>query len=702
MKTTRIDGLIITVILPAMFILPACPSDSGAQPWDDFEPTDAGVDLRDADRDGGETDVRDAADAADTSDALDTTDSGPDGTSEGRDIVVFPEQPAQSAQCNADDWCWIHPSPFPYRIEELQRDGDRLLGVARTELRGDFQLFTWDGQTMDLVDLGGVDASALEDITPADGGWLSVSSAGEGEAYWHGLDGTSQRVFTDGRSLGYDRITGNSPDEFILSGVGGAGLLMHQGDSKHFMDLPGTGRPVMWPNNEVWNVDEQPGEVSQTPLSIEWHSLPVTDELQRNSPDALGPSPTSDCAGRIIGHFGSQGFVEWPDRDTPPMNISVKPYSANDIACGWNDEVMVLGYDGRYMQGISDGAQWNRFPSGRLYAAATLGETTYAGGEFGAFYGLSDDGVDAIHRGFRPRGDYFGQPQYSSLWVNRTETKAVLTHGSRTSFGNAQGWQQVPARESEGVGSAFRFETTEIWGIDQPEFAISADQIYRWEHDPADGPRWVDAGLEHPESPYYEEFVDISGRSRNEVWVATYASLFRYDGEGWREVSPDVVEAQTNDIGAIRFDADGDLLVADSDHIYELTVSDEGWSPTAISESPCEKPSAIDRDNDGALLVAGRGLCVARRSNGTWSTFSLPDSVTAPTDSTIELERAWEFVRQPGTRPMMVATSLGLFELQKDGTLKREFVGNTLEAEYLPMSKAVWVLTTQGVLGRYY
>jgi hypothetical protein len=111
---------------------------------------------------------------------------------------------------------------------------------------------------------------------------------------------------------------------------------------------------------------------------------------------------------------------------------------------------------------------------------------------------------------------------------------------------------------------------------------------------------------------------------------------------------------------------------------------------------------AMSRDESGALLVAGRGLCVARRSNGSWSTFSLPDSVTAPTDSTIELERAWEFVRQPGTRPMMVATSLGLFELQKDGTLKREFVGNTLEAEYLPMSKAVWVLTTQGVLGRYY
>ncbi len=197
-----------------MFILPACPSDSGTHPWDDFEPTDAGVDVRDADRDGGETDG-------------------------GRDIVVFPEQPAQSAQCNADNWCWIHPSPFPYRIEELQRDGDRLLGVARTELRGDFQLFTWDGQTMDPVDLGRVDASALEDITPADGGWLSVSSAGEGEVYWHGLDGTSQRVFTDGKSLGYDRITGNSPDEFVLSEVGGAGLLMHQGDSNHYMDLPG-------------------------------------------------------------------------------------------------------------------------------------------------------------------------------------------------------------------------------------------------------------------------------------------------------------------------------------------------------------------------------------------------------------------------------------------------------------------------------
>jgi hypothetical protein len=690
-------------------VSPACESDSGPEPWNDFEPTDAGVDARDAQMDGGDAgrdtapDTRDATDTTDTFDAVDTTDGGPDGTFQRPDIAVFPDQPTQFARCNDEQWCWIHPSPFPYRIDELKRDGDRLLGVAHSNGLQEVQLFIWDGASMNLVGLGGVDDSSITAVTPADGGWLSVTGDG---VYWHNPDGSSQLAFNDTRAGGYDEITGHSPDEFVLSSsTQEDGLVVHEGESTYYPDLPGIGPPHMWPNSEVWTVEADPDQPESTPFFLEWDLLPRTSDSEDYSPSVLGPSPTSACGNRIVGYVPSRGFVEWPDRDTPPVDIPAENTMAHDIVCGWNDEVTAVGNDGRYMQGDPDGAQWYEGGFYDLYGAGTLDGTTYAGGELGALYGISDDGIEAFHCGFRPPAEPLQPTQrthFTSLWVNVTETQAALTYRSGASFGDADGWQQTPAPLREDGRKIFGLEHTDIWGVDQPEFAIASDRLYRWDDTGDDGPRWVDAGIKNPGGPY-EELVDIDGTSRNNIWVATTASLFRYDGDTWSEAgNSNLIESTSNGIGALQFDNDGDLLVIDSDYVYELDVSTGDWALSTRFDSPCENPTTLGRDANGHLLVAGRSLCVARRAGGAWEKLQVPDSVTSALGPAITLEQGWEFVRQPGSRPMLLATSVGLFELQDDGTLTSEFVGNTIEAEYLPMYNAVWVLTQSGVVAKYY
>ena len=136
--------------------------------------------------------------------------------------------------------------------------------------------------------------------------------------------------------------------------------------------------------------------------------------------------------------------------------------------------------------------------------------------------------------------------------------------------------------------------------------------------------------------------------------------------------------------GAFYGISDGGASFADADGWQQPTDSIAGTGPAV---------KARDGWKLGSRIRAGYGLCAARRTNGSWSQFQLPDAIRSAAGQSIDLEQGWEFVRQSGSRPMMLATSLGLFELQADGTL---------EAEYLPMYNAVWVLTQHGVVAKYY
>ena len=136
---------------------------------------------------------------------------------------------------------------------------------------------------------------------------------------------------------------------------------------------------------------------------------------------------------------------------------------------------------------------------------------------------------------------------------------------------------------------------------------------------------------------------------------------------------------------------DGHVYLTDGKAVRRLRQDGGEWSFDARYEPPCPEPVDVHGTEDGDLYVAGGNLCVARLTEGNWTTYDSPQGPNVR-----------QFVERPGEGPPLLITSAGILKLTQDESVESQFVADAVDAAYLPKHEAVWVLTTQGVVAKYY
>jgi hypothetical protein len=278
------------------------------------------------------------------------------------------------------------------------------------------------------------------------------------------------------------------------------------------------------------------------------------------------------------------------------------------------------------------------------------------------------------------------------MWIDNSESEVAFTYSGGASHGSDEGWRQTPVPDS-GDGQDFvNPDSAEIWGLDEPMFAATTNHLYRWDNGP-DGPRWISTSIGNPGGAS-ESVVDLAGTATDNVWLATTESLFRFDGEVWNEVEvSDSQEDISLSITGLAFNAQDQLVILNDDQVLKLDTTSGRWTASILFRPECDDLTAYHRSEDGVVYVAGDGPCLARRENGGWSKRVLADD-----PDRIE---AWNFARQPGDKPLLLATDTGLYTVSTNG-FRLEVNLPTVGVRYLPEHDAVWALTPSGVVARYY
>jgi hypothetical protein len=668
------------------------------------------------DEDMGQTsEVGPGADAGDIAEDADGgTDGGPDdggdtnpdadgGSMEedanlGIDADPVPDEPAAQTHCNDENWCWVHPSPFPHRITELQQVGDRVFGVASaSRLRGR-QRVIWDGTSLELLSKPVPPGEFLQDMTTSNDGWLALDD--DGVVYDLGPEG--ERGTRDLPSGEHRTISGTSLDSFIVHGEYAEAYVM-RGGRLVTQSLPEDmqRQSVMWPNGDISGL-RLPMRDPVEYLDGTWRIFPAPEVTDY---PALGPAPGSDCSSEgIFTATEEAGLYRW---DEIGMAFAAAAYDGSMITtidCSPDGELLLTNVEGRVLTRTGEAVEpWHSrtIVDRRIEDAEVQGSTLHVSSVDGEHAIVSAGQRTHLGGGFRvPQADL---PEdlssvFTGFGIHDAGEEMILSHTSGTYRGTDSGWRRMPIADED---LNYKATFDRIHRAHGTLFAMSDSRLWRWE-----GDRWVnitESALGTQQANASHSRVGPEGN----LWLWHLLDLFRYDGDSWTNLTAEGTPLEESlDASDLRIDSvfashDGDVVVSTDSATHTLSRQMDEWTLTKRRDVPCEDLNAYHDTADGAVWIVGDGRrCVAGFVDGEWTTYDLPPEQMRPPES-FGPETA-TFLPQPGSDVPLLANEYGLLEPRPDGTLKPEFIGQFLDAIHLPSKGASFALTRRGVIAKYH
>ena len=614
----------------------------------------------------------------------------------------LPQTRPDDAVCDGD-WCWMYPTPFSETVEELRRVDDTVYGLADAP-------FIW-GEQIRFVEVPEtiLDDADHFDMTVAADGWLALTD--EDVVYEFGPQGVrDQYELPDGD---YTFVAGHSSSLFMVGTRENGIYVRRDGSLTNIEGLePRAETTRIWPNGQVWHV----GESDQLPADPpEWLRTFPEPEVQQSTgssanpqPLTLGPSPSAPCTDDSIwvGYL-NKGFYLWDESsESWEKSQSLPNANVSDLTCR-SDGALVVATAGQGIL-VNSGESWRGLTADILagfQTVTTLDGTVYGGGGGPGSVTLVEATDSTLtRRGWRVLISGLSEVRsaFSDIWISNDESTALLTHSKGTDELTPDGARDVSANVERphelGFGEALE---TEIWGVDEPAYAISKDYVLRW-----DGSGWTETRLTSSRDAEFMP-IDIVGQAADDVMVATSDKIFHYDGRTWR-VASGSLDTSDSSITRMLAESDGSYLVAVGSEIHRLSGETRAWQTELVQMAPCDDITALHRDPEGALWVGGPPHCVARSTDDGWEVFEPSAAVRAqqpdqnsrrPQDVAIE---PGHFVQQPDSDMPLFGNRRGIMEPRPDGTLGLEYRHPVFDIVYMPDHNATVAVTRSGILARYH
>jgi hypothetical protein len=608
---------------------------------------------------------------------------------------VAPESAPDDAACHGE-WCWLHPIPFAHSILELEQTGSKFHGVARLDETRGFDPFVWDTR-IQMVETPGDRSYA--DMSPSKTGWLAIT--GESDVYAFGEDQETRTFRLIG--VGYRKVMGTSAENFTAFSMRGDATVRRNGEFHAIRPVDFNEKVEYWSDDRAWLLTDRSPSKPDGLDFMEEINFPNSGRDDYPSL-AVGPDPNSTC-GQTQGVWASNdsNLLSKYDPDSGPKwdrNYDIE-VAYRDFECVDGSHTWAVDASG----GLSELRQgtWERIDLDHraLTSIEEAGDTTYIAGEHGAAYELTDAEAEAISGGFKLRSAFAtpeGPQLYGDLWVNRSETRAVLTTDAGMFYRRGSDeWARMPTPE---LGDqTFRAGGAQVWGVEKPRFAIVRNQLLRWT-----GSEWVFTGL-GPFEEHQTKLVDVSGNIEDGLWVLGNQKIFHFDGRTWETLTfgDNLIPRPEVDgltFSALLVESEGTVLVSTKNNIHELYQERGQWILDRVRTSPCTSPWELYRAESGELYVGGERLCAAHRGPDGWTTYS--DRIVYPNPPGHSPKEDLAFVPQPDMNRPALVTNPGILHLQDDETLKHHFEGRTIDAEYLPKSDVTLLLHASGILIRHH
>ena len=662
-----------------------------------------GEDMGPTDEVGTDADAADAADVGTDGDARADANPDADGgtmedTSLGIEAPVVPGEPDQGTHCNEENWCWLHPAPFPHRITDLQRVGDRVFGVANARPIQGKQGVIWDGESLELQPKPVSPGVFLPDMTTTADGWLALKE--DGTVLDVGPEGVrgSRQIPGDGHWW----ISGNSFDSFVVGGNDTQTRVV-QGGRLLDVTLPNniSFDSVMMPSGDIWALTSTEGYSEL--LEGRWRIFPAPEVTEDYL--TMGPSPDSPCSSEGI-FLGSSdaNLYRWDDFNGAFASPAYDGSGVTAIGCSPDGDLIVGDETGTLFRRTGEAVEpWDlrELFDRRIEDVEVEGSELHVSGKHGEHALVAGDEVTSMRSGFRvPSGELPDDPAYyfESVWVADSADEIILSHSSGTYRGTESGFSRMPIDHPDHTDVTVFEQMHRAHG---DLYALSDSRFWRWT-----GSTWTNITQEALGESQFNTSGSMVGPD-GDLWLMGFSDLFRYDGDTWmnllEEGTPleESLDGSELSVDNIFSSHDGDLVVSTDSATHTLSRDDGAWTLTKRLDVPCERPGGYYDAADGSVWVIGdRRQCVAGWADGEWTTYELPDEDNRPPTDFGPEKTSW--LPQPGSDVPLLAHAYGILEPRPDGTLQPEFVGEITNATYVPSRNATVVLTPLGAIVKYY
>ena len=697
------NGHNIFALAVVVFVCVGCDNDTIGPPAD--WKLDAGLDGSPTEVGGPDTLPDGGADTDPDGDMNSDADGGlirdaDGGDEDGGDTdPAVPPQPRSNTICNDNQWCWIHPAPFPHEVDNLRSVGGEVYATARDGAVRGWQPLVWNESGFELLDKPVAPNEQIVDMTTTRDGWLALKP--DGTIYDIGPDGVRDSETLEGDT--YEGILGVSFEAYLAWESNGDAILRRDGQSLAYSELPSVpATTAMWEDGTLAGLGELRDQ-KRGFLNGDWTAYPEPGGFFDEALPALGPSPDSECGSAGLWAAWESGSVaRWDDFGGEWENIVHPGGQMQSLGCDAAGGLAAVDDEGALLRWEDGGWNSQNVSRLRLNDFATAGQQTYVGGTYGTLAVASGGTIDRAGAGFRiPPSEspsYYGTG-YQDIWVSPDGQTLVLAHGSGLYMGTEQGWSKMPA--PGGLESDLRSsERIEIWGINGRIYAIVSSKFLRW-----DGSRWRPVQRGAGELSLVSAGQDLSGTLDERAWLVTNTNLYlKEPAAEWRSATPtgssidQRIESENLTLTAIAFDLDTSPIVAASGALYDLVDQPGGWRLSKRATTPCQTIEDV-RISINSTYVVGLEGCVARNDGDGWTEYQLPDASQWP--PTVFEARAYEIVTTPAGRPPLVATSVGLLGLREDGTTDIQFIGDFRDAVSGVSNAGTLALHRSGVVARY-
>ncbi len=508
-------------------------------------------------------------------------------------------------------------------------------------------------------------------------------------------------------------MQGNSLSEFAVGKNDGGGIIRRGNVSVQDESLPVRLAALkLWPSGMIWQATENPPSDPTAPNQRRWFSLEGIQQSSTigTSVTKFAPAPSSECSD--VGPWVTVPRVDSPsalhrwDAESEEWTHAFGRDGVRAFECIGDGRLLFLTRQGEGR--LTDGEQASVLfssPTHQFTAATRIQGRLHIGGLRGSLLTYQDDQLTTVTEGLRipllPR-DGLGLGGLADLWVSEDESTAMVIESNNLHRLTSEEPSPFDRKVVNSNGWLREAASSEVWGIDEPRFALSPEELFTRD-------RWGWERSEYFEALDEFEGVDIAGRSEDAVWLAAEEDLYRYDGETWQRLSgPDTslrsaIDSRDLTLTRLLVEDSDDTHVAAESRIYELTQDGTEWELMNERTAPCNRVSAMHRGQDGNLWVAGDDTCVARYDGQTWQVFEPTFEWGIPTASVpSDPLTSWEFVRQPGAERPLVVSRPGILQPTADGDLERSYAGNMVDAVYLEYLDVSLVLHDRGILAKYY
>jgi hypothetical protein len=325
------------------------------------------------------------------------------------------------------------------------------------------------------------------------------------------------------------------------------------------------------------------------------------------------------------------------------------------------------------------------------------GRALYGGG-YGTFMTETDQGYTSLTSGLRmteesPNAAY--SPDYHALWVSGDATTAFLSSEAGARLGTkSDGWNALELPEFSDEGPPFSVAETvrTLWGQDEFEWLLTTRVLYERTSE-----GWQQVNVPIADELTKENFR-VEFRSSDEFWLAGGTTLWQYKDGIWSEKN---VERRVSELGDIYEGPEGGIWVTAAGEVFRVTGERRDWKLNLEYQPPCPEVGSVHRSKNGTIYF-GTKTCVAVYRDGSWTKYTpKKTSWEVPRERRNSDEVLGRFVSQPGDAPPALYTETGVFVPGPDGNLERVFVGDIVDAQYIPKLDATWLLTPQGVVAKY-